>query len=191
MQKKMSRVERERWLFDFAMAEFDQNPATNEGRLIGEVWEFGHRKRSQPISEGGTITRLTSGGIKACTWKDVLICHERARNALEGLLEDQKTPKWSIHFHLQVESVGELVQETDSAVDAFTVEMFYILVRLGPKLASCPAPSPIPKEIRWKSSRHSGQSKCGKLFLRQRKDKKYCSYQCRLRVAMQRQRKNP
>jgi len=186
--KKMSRSEREQWLFSFAITAIGDISESDRDRKIEEVWEFGHRKRSQPLSEGGTITRLSSGGLKACRWEHVVECHREANEAIEGLLDDSKTPTWTVPLKLHVESYGELVQQTDNAVAAFLVELSHILARLAPKIASCPAPTPIPSKLRYQSSPKASQGTCGKLFLRQRKDKKYCSNRCRSRVAMRHRR---
>lgn len=186
--KKMSRSERERWVFNFANAEIDQIAEIDRSRKIEEVWEFGHRKRSQPLTEGGTITRLSSGGIAACSWRDVLACHHEAKKAINGILDDQTTPTWTVALTLHVESFGELIQETNNAISAFLIELSHILARLGPKLASCPAPAPIPSKLRHRSRTQVPHGICGKLFLRQRKDKKYCSSRCRSRIAMQHRR---
>lgn len=186
--KKMSRSERERWVFDFANSQIDQIAENDRNRTIEEVWEFGHRKRSQPLREGGTITRLSSGGIASCTWGDVLECHHEAKKAIEGIIKNQTTPTWTVSLKLHVESFGELVQETAHVIAAFLIELGHVLARLAPKLASCPAPAPIPSKLRHRSRTQVPHGVCGKLFLRQRKDKTYCSYRCRLRVAMQHRR---
>lgn len=186
--KKMSRSERERWFLRFATKAIDQVSRIDQHQMIDEVWEFGHRKRSQPLSEGGTITRLSTGGREACTWDDVLKCQHQANEAIEGLLKNSQTPTWTVSRKVHVQLFGELVQETDNAVAAFMIEMCHILVRLAPKLTSCPAPAPIPSKLKHRSLTQVPHGLCGKVFLRQRKDKKYCSYTCRMRVAMQHRR---
>jgi hypothetical protein len=190
MPKKMSRHERERWLFEFRKIRIAEISVIEQNKKIEEIWEFGHRTRSEQLRAGGTITRLTSGGLKTCSWQDVLKCHTRALEAFEGIVEENKTPRWEVRLKLQVDSSGELLQETESAVDAFTVEMCHILARLAPKLAFCRAPAAIPYKLRRKPIISSQPNPCGEWFLRQRKDTKYCSYKCRLRVAMRNRRKD-
>lgn len=185
---KMSRSQRERWVFAFANAELEEVSVPEQQRKIEEVWEFGHRTRSQPLLEGGMIWRLSSGGIEACSWRDVLTCHQEAKQAIEGLVEDGQTPPWKVSLTLRVHSYGELVQETDHAVDAFRIELGHILARLAHKLASCPAPAPIPDKLRHLSRTRASQGVCGTLFLRQRKDQIYCLPRCRARVGMQKRR---
>lgn len=188
LPSKMSRSQRERWVFEFANSTLEELSEHDRHRKIEEVWEFGHRTRSQPLEEGGMIQRRSTGGIEACTWSDVLTCHQDAKQAIVGLLEDLWIPTWKVSVTLRVESFGELIQETGNVVDAFRLELGHILARLACKFACCPAPAPIPDKLRHLSKTRAPQGICGTLFLRQRKDQLYCHPRCRARIAMQKRR---
>lgn len=193
MDKRMTWADREKWLFGFALYDYDDEPPPNSerNRLREEAWDFGHRKRSQPLPHGGTLTRVSSGGIGACTWNDVLESNRRAHLAVYALADGRTTPKWPITFDMVVDAMGssgEITQETSNAVDAFTLEMCIVLARMAAKIGRCTATRPIPPAVACKPQEHPRET-CGQLFLRTRKDKEYCTDECRVREAMRRKRK--
>lgn len=199
MLAPMTRPVREKWLFEFAKGNLKSVEESKQQQLIEEVWEIGHRKRSRLLHHGGILVRESMGGLEHCTWKNVLDCHKRTQAAIEGLLEDDTSCRWRIVLSVSVKRVGyelgrqtqtvhgEMLQESKSAVDAFTLEMCNILAGLAGKIANCPAPKPIPFKLRRKP-RETPPDICHTLFLRNRKDKIYCSNECRVRVAMQQKR---
>jgi hypothetical protein len=202
MNEHMTKEERETWLITFATRDLDDEviPEYERKELIRQFWDFGHHKRSSPLPTGGTITRASTGGLSKCTWKDVLEANYRALHAVLGLLDKKRTPKWKTQsVELSVEGVGagtgdgvlshgDLYQETRNALDAFTFEMCQILVRLAGKITRCTALKPIPPSVASKPDEHP-QHRCNKVFLRSRKDKRFCSDPCRIREAMRKNRK--
>lgn len=192
MHKQMTWADREKWLFKFALPDFedDEPDDIEKNSLRYEVWDFGHRKRSQPLPHGGTLTRISTGGIQHCTWSDVLESNKRAHRAVYALADGRTTPKWPVTFDMVVDAMGssgEITQETSNAVDAFTLEMCIVLARMAAKIGRCTATKPIPPAIACKPHEHPHET-CGQLFLRTRKDKEYCTNECRVREAMRRKR---
>jgi len=193
MKKRMTWADREKWLFNFALFDYEDDPQPHieKSRLIDEVWDFGHRTRSQSLPHGGTLTRISPGGMRNCTWNDVLESNRRAHLAIHALADKRTTPKWPITFNMVVEpmdSSGEITQETSNAVDAFTLEMCIVLARMAGRIGRCIAIKPIPFAVACKPQEHPHE-RCGRLFLRSRKDKKYCGDECRVREAMRRKRR--
>jgi hypothetical protein len=192
MEKRMTWADRDKWLFKFANFDYeDDEPSdSDKSTLRQEWWDFSFRKRSQPLPHGGTLTRISPGGIKQCTWNDVLESNQRAHRAIHALADKTTTPKWSITFNMVVDAMdshGEITQETSNSVDAFTLEMCIVLARMGGKIGRCMALKPIPPAVACKPKEHPHEV-CGKLFLRGRKDKNYCDNECRVREAMRRRR---